>query len=188
MHIETQRLVLRDPRAVDTDPILVIRNSDFVMRFNAMTPWTREQVWNELAGDGEENVVIVERKEDGAVLGALFYAEDNIRYRVRSWNLSYYLGEQYARQGYMKEALRGLVDWLFAEEEGLELVSARVFSGNTGSERLLRSLGFHHEGTVRRGVRNQAGEVFDDLLFSLLREEWLCATRIAVKGEAGSGR
>ena len=172
MYIETQRLILRDPRKTDVEPILAIRNSDFVMRFNAMTLWTQEQVWNSFSVDSEETVIIVERKEDGAVLGALFFAEDSIRYRVQAMNLAYYLGEQYARQGYMKEALRRLISWLFVEEKGLELVSARVFRGNAASKRLLRSLGFRHEGTIRRCVRNHDGEVFDDLLFSLLREEW----------------
>lgn len=45
----------------------------------------------------------------------------------------------------MKEALRAVLHELFTEED-LEVVAARVFTGNIASEKLLRSLGFVYEG------------------------------------------
>ena len=72
----------------------------------------------------------------------------------------------------MKEALSACITALFRDDPALELVSARVFRGNTASERLLLSLGFTYEGCLRRCVRDDRGLVHDDMQFSLLREEW----------------
>ena len=36
----------------------------------------------------------------------------------------------------------------------------------------LEKLGFQREGVLRRAVKGYGGVVFDDVLFSLLREEW----------------
>lgn len=57
----------------------------------------------------------------------------------------------------MKEALRAVLHELFTEED-LEVVAARVFTGNIASEKLLRSLGFVYEGCIRRCVRTSESE------------------------------
>ncbi len=172
MDLETMRLFLRPPRESDAAPMTAIRNSAFVMRFNGMTIWSEAQVRESLFRAGGATLLVLERKADGAVLGQISYEEDSLRYRVRALNLGYYLGEEYARQGYMKEALGAVIDALFEGDASMELVSARVFVGNVASERLLESLGFSKEGVFRRCVRDYSGNVFDDQAFSLLREEW----------------
>ena len=65
---------------------------------------------------------------------------------------------------------------LFTEED-LEVVAARVFTGNIASEKLLRSLGFVYEGCIRRCVRTSESEIRDDMQFSLLREEYFEAEK-----------
>lgn len=170
--IETLRLLLRAPREGDARALLQIRNSAFVMEFNNMRAWDEERMRAEIQEEIEkESCLYIERKEDGALLGGIWFEEDDIRYRVRSRCLSYYLGEQYARCGYMKEALGAAVRALFENDPELELVAARVFAGNKASERLLLSLGFTYEGCIRRCVRTQDGTTRDDMQFSLFREE-----------------
>ena len=71
----------------------------------------------------------------------------------------------------MTEARRSLLPYAF-EVLQVEVVSARVFSGNRGSERVLEKLGFVKEGTLRRAVKGYGGIIYDDVVFSLLREEW----------------
>ena len=77
----------------------------------------------------------------------------------------------------MKEALRAVLHELFTEEDHLEVVAARVFTGNIASEKLLRSLGFVYEGCIRRCVRTSESEIRDDMQFSLLREEYFEAEK-----------
>lgn len=163
--LHTERLLLRTPRERDAAEIMAIRNSAFVMKNNVMEVVDKEQMVHLIHREIDyENTWYIERKEDG------------VRFDVRSRCLSYYLGEQYTRQGYMKEALRAVLHELFTEED-LEVVAARVFTGNIASEKLLRSLGFVYEGCIRRCVRTSESEIRDDMQFSLLREEYFEAEK-----------
>lgn len=163
--LHTERLLLRTPRERDAAEIMAIRNSAFVMKNNVMEVFDKEQMVHLIHREIDyEDTWYIERKEDG------------VRFGVRSRCLSYYLGEQYTRQGYMKEALRAVLHELFTEED-LEVVAARVFTGNIASEKLLRSLGFVYEGCIRRCVRTSESEIRDDMQFSLLREEYFEAKK-----------
>ena len=156
--LHTERLLLRTPRERDAAEIMAIRNSAFVMKNNVMKVLDKEQMVHLIHREIDyEDTWYIERKEDGALLGMIAAEEDGVRFDVRSRCLSYYLGEQYTRQGYMKEA--------------------RVFTGNIASEKLLRSLGFVYEGCIRRCVRTSESEIRDDMQFSLLREEYFEAEK-----------
>ena len=110
----------------------------------------------------------MERKDSGKVIGAIFTEEDSIRWGIASMELSYFLGEEYSRQGYMKEALRALIDYLFAIQN-LTCVAARSFAPNIASRKLLESLGFHCDGYIPKCVKGCGDVIFDDTLYSLFR-------------------
>ena len=69
----------------------------------------------------------------------------------------------------MYEALKLIIKELF--EQGIEVISARVFVDNTASKKLLIKLGFVLEGHLRRAVKGFQGIIYDDLLFSLLKDD-----------------
>ena len=171
--IETARLLLRAPQESDAEAMLLIRNSDFVQRFNAMKVIDLERMCGQIRRDLDRNAAYyIVRKSDGVLIGGVWMEEDDSRYEVNSIYLSFYLAEAFARQGYMKEALGAVIDTLFVLNSGLELVASSVFSENAASENLLRSVGFTCEGCVRKAVRDPRGLLHDDVKFSLLREEW----------------
>ena len=170
MKLETQRLLLRTPEIQDAQAYTAIHNSEFVLRYNAMMPTTAERMAAKFA-DPEylENAVFLEEKKTGKLLGAIFMEEDSLRYGVASRDLSYFIREEDARQGYMKEAMHALITHLF-EREHLECVSARAFAPNTASRALLRSLGFQENGIIPRCVKGYNGEVFDDVIHTLFSD------------------
>ena len=173
MYLQTPRLILRKPELKDVDDYLEFACSEFVLRFNAMTPVSREKAearFAEAPDDG--SVLAMEEKSSGKVIGMIYTEEDSLRYGVASKEFSYFLREDAARKGFMKEALHALIGHLF-ETEDLSCVSARCFAPNIASRRLLESLGFQRDGLVRRCVRGWGDTVFDDCLYSLLREEFL---------------
>lgn len=173
MYLETKRLILRRPEPRDVDGYLDFVNSEFVMRYNAMAPVSRERAERQFTGAPEDGSSIsLEERETGRLIGMVYTQEDSLRYGVASKELSYFLREDAARKGYMKEALSALIAHFF-EAEDLDCISARCFSPNTASLRLLESLGFHRDGLVRRCVRGYQGVVFDDCLYSLLREDFM---------------
>lgn len=95
--------------------------------------------------------------------------KDQLRYQVNAICLSYYLDENYQGQGYMYEVLKLVIKELF--DQGIEVVSARTFASNTASKELLIKLGFVLEGHLRRAVKGYQGIIYDDLLFSLLKDD-----------------
>ena len=173
MHFETSRLIIRNILPEDAADMYAIRHSQFVMQYNCMKPVSLEEFRAMLERnqnkDGWLHIIL---KESGKPIGMIGAGEDDLRYQVKAMMIDYYLGEQYARKGYMSEALYALMKHLF-ENENVELISARVFGENTASEALLKKLGFIREGTLRKGVRTHDGVAHEDKLFSILREEFL---------------
>lgn len=173
MYFETSRLILRKPETTDVSDYLEFVNSEFVQRYNAMTPVTREKAEAEFASaKDDDRIVAMESKADKKVIGVIFTQEDSIRYGVASKEISYFLREEMSRKGYMKEALQALIGHLFASQQ-LSCVAARCFLPNIASQRLLESLGFVREGVVRKCVKGYRDTVFDDCLYSLTQEDWL---------------
>ena len=74
-------------------------------------------------------------------------------------------------QGYMTEAARALLDYGF-REMNLNRIQASADADNEKSLALIRRLGFTCEGTMRQKDFYK-GAFHDDVVFSLLREEWL---------------
>lgn len=108
------------------------------------------------------------RKEDDALLGGVTVAD--VRRGVSmSCSLGYWIGEPYARQGYMTEALRCLLPFLF-DTLGLNRVEAACLPNNVASRRLLNKLGYQEQGYVREYLRIN-GVWHDHVLFALLASD-----------------
>lgn len=172
MKLETKRLILRKPELKDVGDYLQFVNTEFVNRYNAMTPVTREKAEARFCEAGDDlSTIAMERKDTGRVVGMIYTDEDSLRYGVASKEFSYFLREEEARKGYMKEALSALIDYFF-EKENMDCVAARCFVPNIASQKLLESLGFSRDGVVRKCVKGYKDIVFDDYLYSLMREDW----------------
>ncbi len=172
MYLETKRLILRKPESADVPDYMEFVNSEFVNRYNAMSPMTREKAEAQFANAPDDgSVLALELKQTGKVIGMVYVQEDSLRYGVASKEISYFLREEEAQKGYMKEALKALIAHLF-ETENLTCVAARCFAPNVASQHLLESLGFRQEGLIRQCVKGYNDTIFDDCLYSLLREDW----------------
>jgi RimJ/RimL family protein N-acetyltransferase len=81
------------------------------------------------------------------------------------------IGEAAQRgQGYGTEAIRLLLRFAF-DELNLRRVQLTVFSYNDTAIRLYEKLGFQREGVFREFLHRD-GELYDMLLYGLLRREW----------------
>ena len=99
------------------------------------------------------------------LLGALTLS--NVRRGVAQMGtLGYWIGEPYARQGYMTSAVGLMLDFAF-RHLSLHRVEAACLPHNQASISLLRKCGFEHEG-LARGYLKIAGEWHDHLLFARL--------------------
>jgi len=84
--------------------------------------------------------------------------------------LSYDLNQAYWSQGFMTEAIAGVVPYVF--KRGLNRITATTVLENPASSRVLRKLGFKEEGVLRNWAYWK-GEFKDLRCFSLLRADFL---------------
>jgi ribosomal-protein-alanine N-acetyltransferase len=84
--------------------------------------------------------------------------------------IGYWIGQQFWNQGFCSEAGIAVLKYAFVSL-GLNRVYANHLSRNPASGRVMRKLGFSHEGRRRQHVRKW--EKFeDDELYGLLKTEW----------------
>lgn len=108
------------------------------------------------------------RQSDAALVGGLSLI--HIRRGVsQSGNLGYWMGEAYAGQGYMTDAVGCLVNYAF-ETLALHRIEAACLLDNTASIRVLQKSGFHEEGIARRYLEIN-GAWRDHRLFAALHED-----------------
>jgi [ribosomal protein S5]-alanine N-acetyltransferase len=108
------------------------------------------------------------RSSDGALLGGLTLGQ--IRRGVaQTASLGYWMGEAYAGQGVMTEAVRALLPYAFSTLR-LRRIEAACLPENTASIRLLERVGFQREGYARAYLCI-AGDWRDHLLYAILADD-----------------
>ncbi len=113
-------------------------------------------------------VFFVLRESDNALVGGCTIS--NVRRGVtQCCTLGYWIGAKFARQGYMTNALRTLLPFVF-RTLGLHRIEAACLTDNDASKNLLTRVGFLQEGLARRYLLIN-GAWADHLLFALLKEE-----------------
>ena len=118
------------------------------------------------------NVVwAIREKETGQVIGSIGLEPDRRRENVKSMEIGYSLAKDRWGNGYMTEAARAVIDYAF-RELGLEVVAICTGPENRRSQRVIEKCGFHSEGRQRKGYHIYNGSDRDNLMYSLIREEW----------------
>ncbi|BAT58762.1 putative ribosomal N-acetyltransferase YdaF [Variibacter gotjawalensis] len=109
------------------------------------------------------------RKDDRKLVGGLTLA--NIRRGVaQAGSLGYWMGEPFAGQGYMSDAVRALTRFSFGALR-LHRIEAACIPTNQASIALLERVGFRREGLARQYLCIN-GLWQDHLLYGLVRTEW----------------
>src|ERR1700742_4687799 len=113
-------------------------------------------------------VFFVFRESDDQLMGGCTLS--NVRRGVtQCCALGYWIGARFARQGFMFDAVRALVPFVFATL-GLHRIEAACLPSNEPSQNLLGKVGFRQEG-LARGYLQINGEWRDHALFALLADE-----------------
>jgi RimJ/RimL family protein N-acetyltransferase len=115
---------------------------------------------------GESVTFAVERREDGALLGAIGLRIERDHERAE---LGYWIGVPYWGQGYATEAARAVMDFGF-DELGLNRVYARHMGSNPASGRVMEKIGMRFEGELRSHERKW-GAFSDTRFYGLLHAD-----------------
>jgi len=170
---------LRYPRMPDFKPWAKLRaeSRDF------LTPWEPSWARDELTKGAFRRRIkryqketrldsayafFVFRKADDHLLGGCTLS--NVRRGVtQGCTLGYWIGERFARQGYMFDGVRALIPFVFSTL-GLHRIEAACLPTNQASQSLLAKAGFRREGLARKYLQIN-GEWRDHVLFALLEDE-----------------
>ena len=118
------------------------------------------------------------RNGDGALLGGIGLSQ--IRHGVaESGSLGYWMGERFAGQGYMTEALALTLGFAFGRLK-LHRVEAACLPHNRASRAVLAKNGLREEGYAKEYLCID-GRWQDHVLFAILRDEW--AARMAATSD-----
>lgn len=105
-------------------------------------------------------------RNDGKFLGVI--GLEGVSHIHDSVELGYWIRSDAASQGYTTEAASLILPWAFlARAHRIRVAAATT---NLASLRVIRKLGFHHEG-VSRGAERCNGKWLDHEVFSLLKTD-----------------
>ncbi|MBC7138399.1 MAG: GNAT family N-acetyltransferase [Defluviimonas sp.] len=179
VRIETERMVLRLPAHLDFRAWSGLRARSRAF----LAPWepawaedhlgrrafTHRVYWAARAElQGTALPLFLFRREDDVLLGAITL--DNIRRGpAQSGTLGYWVGEPYARHGYMREAIRAVVHHAFSELD-LSRIEAACLPENMASRGVLEKSGFKYEGVAQSYLQIN-GRWRNHVLYSNLRSD-----------------
>jgi ribosomal-protein-alanine N-acetyltransferase len=107
----------------------------------------------------------------GKVIGSIGLHIDRKRNNDNVRMLGYVLSEDYWGKGLMTEAAREVIRYAF-EDMGLDLISVYHYPSNIRSKRVIEKCGFQYEGTLKRASVIFNGNIYDDVCYSLTREDY----------------
>ncbi|MBL3701892.1 GNAT family N-acetyltransferase [Sulfitobacter sp. BDSS02] len=179
LKIETERLTLRPPVHSDFRPWSALRreSADF------LTPWepswapdhlsrkafTNRVYWAQRSVSGGSAIpLFLFRRDSGVLVGAITL--DNIRRGpAQAGTLGYWTGQNFARQGYMREAIGAVVHYAFTRLD-LSRIEAACLPENAASRGLLENSGFKYEG-VAQSYLQIGGRWRTHVLYAALRSD-----------------
>lgn len=138
VHIETERLIVRNYRTTDFHDVFAYFSNEEVSRYEDFYPMTEEQVKNIISEWKDmDNRLVAELKNKNVVIGSIGYWTDD----EGNHCMDYDFNPKYGGHGYATEAGKALVRYLF-ETVGVGDVYADCDVNNVSSWKLLERLGF----------------------------------------------
>ncbi|MFT4151240.1 MAG: GNAT family protein [Paracoccaceae bacterium] len=177
--IETERLTLRLPQHSDWRQWADLRaeSAEF------LTPWepvwsadhlsrrafTNRVYWAQRAfQQGTALPVLMMRREDARLVGAITL--DHIRRGpAQAGTLGYWIGQPFARQGFMREAILAMVHHAFQTLD-LSRIDAACLPENAPSRGVLEKCGFKYEGVAQSYLQIN-GRWRNHVLYASLRSD-----------------
>ena len=179
LKIETERLTLRPPTHSDFRAWAALRRDsrEFLTRWEpawaddhlTRKAFTNRVYWAQRSvSSGSALPLFLIRRVDEMLVGAITL--DNIRRGpAQAGTLGYWVGEPFARQGFMREAAVAVVHHAFTRLD-LSRIEAACLPENKASRGLLEATGFKYEGVAQSYLQID-GRWRTHVLYAALRSD-----------------
>ncbi|MEQ9041416.1 MAG: GNAT family protein [Silicimonas sp.] len=179
VRIDTERMILRPPVHSDYRAWASLRETSAGFLKPWEPSWSPDHLtrkgfvnrvyWaNRSIAQGTALPLFLERRSDHQLLGAITL--DNVRRGpAQAGTIGYWIGESYARHGYMREALTALVHHAF-EVLDLSRIESACLPENTASRGLLEKCGYKYEGVAQSYLQIN-GRWRNHVLYANLRSD-----------------
>lgn len=179
VRVETERMTLRLPEHGDWRQWSDVReaSAEFLVKWEPVwandhltrRAFTNRVYWAQRAeAQGQALPMLLIRREDQQLLGALTL--DNIRRGPsQTGTFGYWIGEPFARQGYMREAILALTHHAFTRMD-LSRLEAACLPENMASRGVLEKCGFKYEGVAQSYLQIN-GRWRNHVLYANLRSD-----------------
>lgn len=179
LRLESERLTLRLPVHSDFHDWTALRSASY----DFLQPWepswapdhlsrkafTNRVYWAQrVQSQGRGVPLFLIRREDEALIGGITL--DNIRQGpAKAGTLGYWVGRDFARQGYMREAIGAVVHYAFTTLD-LSRIEAACLPENAPSRGVLEKTGFKYEGVAQSYLQIN-GRWRNHVLYANLRSD-----------------
>lgn len=179
VRVETERMTLRLPEHGDWRQWSEVReaSAEFLVKWEPVwandhltrRAFTNRVYWAQRAeAQGQALPMLLVRRSDNQLLGALTL--DNIRRGpAQTGTFGYWIGEPFARQGYMREAILALTHHAFTRLD-LSRLEAACLPENVASRGVLEKCGFKYEGVAQSYLQIN-GRWRNHVLYANLRSD-----------------
>lgn len=176
LNISTDRLLIRELQLDDLDDFYIYRSNPQVTKYQGFDVMTKAQAEKFIQENLEKSFgeagkwvqYAIEKKETGNVIGDCAIRLDKNDKRIAEIGITLSHNEQ--RKGYAKEAMLGILTYLF-EKKGIFRVVETVDADNIASINLLKGTGFRQEGYFIENVFFK-GKWCSEYQFAMLKREW----------------
>lgn len=176
MHLETERLLLRDITVDDKKAVFDYRSDADANKFQSWIPVNLQDVENFIQRNIKEfnqpeswYQVLITDKHANTVIGDIgihFFGNENLQVE-----LGITLDKNFQGKGYASEALEGIIDFLFNNLNKHRIITS-VDPDNLNSIKLMERLGFRKEGNFIKSLFWKGAWV-DDIVYAMLHDDWM---------------
>lgn len=138
IHLETERLIIRNYRTEDFPQVYDYFSNEEVARYEDFYPMSKDEVRDMInENKTKDNRLVVELKDTHMVIGSIGYFVD----KDGDYSMDYDFNPSYSKKGYATEAGKKLLEHLFTSLK-VEGVFADCDIRNENSWKLMERLGF----------------------------------------------
>lgn len=167
MHIETQRLLIRDYTMDDMKDLQDILGDQEVMK-KCEPAYSLEKTADFLREFciGKKGAVAAVHKGSGRMIGYILFHECH----EGVYEIGWFLGKKFWRQGYAYEASKAVIDYAFKELDAHKIFAESI--DGVKSVGLMQKLGMRLEGIQKSHTRDNDGNWTDLWLYGLFKDWW----------------